>query len=192
MLSLRSTSALRAPAASRRAPASRRVAVPVRAGVMDDIAKGFMSIFSPPKDDAPNGWQGTTNSFSGRIDHHGAGRPFKDGFAGGKADPISAAAAAAQEVTEPGYVEGAIKDVMGKNFAGKEDAEQPSTGAEGWQGDIHGRKRDGFHAPLTHSLGGFNNKPVHYTTPPHASELHLMPGMMHRSHTTPGLLMTSW
>jgi hypothetical protein len=45
-----------------------------------------------PRPQAPNGnWAGTGSGFTGRIDHHGKGRPFKDGF--------SAAAAATKEAT---------------------------------------------------------------------------------------------
>lgn len=28
-------------------------------------------------------WEGTANEFKGKIAHHGAGRPFKDGFQAG-------------------------------------------------------------------------------------------------------------
>jgi hypothetical protein len=53
---------------------------------------------------APNGnWAGTTNNFTGRINHHGPGRPFKDGFAGGQAaatEAAGAATAAAEDAVE--------------------------------------------------------------------------------------------
>lgn len=155
MLSLRYTTAVRAPAAPRRA--SRRPVAPVRAFLgLDQIGDAFVRIFSPPKDQAPNGnWSGTSSPFTGRIDHHGRGRPFKDGFSGSKAAPKApkAAMAEAQTAAEEtmdkaeGYMDGAIQNLMGRNFAGKEDEEKPTTGAEGWKGDLHGRNRDGFHLP---------------------------------------------
>jgi hypothetical protein len=41
---------------------------------------------------------------------------------------------------------GAVRAVMGKHFANKDDADRPTTGAQGWRGDLHDRKSDGFHA----------------------------------------------
>ncbi|GBF89906.1 hypothetical protein Rsub_02610 [Raphidocelis subcapitata] len=158
MLSLRGTTACRAPAVPRRSPAPRRLAAPVRAGglgeALNTIGQAFVKIFSPPKDDAPNGnWEGTASSFSGRISHHGPGRPFKDGFAaaaGGAADAAHAASAPATDLPaseSADYLGGALKSVMDKNFSGKDDDNKPTTGAEGWKGDLHGRNRDGFHLP---------------------------------------------
>ncbi|KIZ02737.1 hypothetical protein MNEG_5224 [Monoraphidium neglectum] len=186
MLSIRGSS-VQPPRSAGRASAARRVLAPLRAAnggigeALNSVANAFVKIFSPPQDDAPNGnWEGTTSNFSGRIRHHGPGRPFKDGFSGPKAAaapgaeaaPAATAPAAEEAGNEPqaaGYVEGAVKSVMDKNFAGKDDKRtvytaafnshncirfatamivpQLGTGAEGWKGDLHGRKRDGFHIP---------------------------------------------
>lgn len=128
--------------------------------MLNNIASAFVSIFSPPKDDAPNGnWSGTTSPFSGKISHHGPGKPFKDGFSAVKAaamDAGDAAAGTAEDAADAaqgagneamGYVSDAVKGVMDKNFPGKADEERPTTASEGWKGDIHSRKKDGFHAP---------------------------------------------
>lgn len=114
---------------------------------MNSIASSFVKIFSPPRDDAPTSWPAAP--FTGRIAHHeGRARPFKDGFAGGAAAKgAEAAQAEAAPKEEPGYLSGAVQGLMGKNFEGKDEAAQPTTGAEGWTGDLHGRKRDGFHVP---------------------------------------------
>lgn len=119
---------------------------------MQNVGAAFMRIFSPPNDNAPNGnWSGTTSAFTGKINHHeGGGRPFKDGFDGAKggAEAATAAGEAAQGAANEtaDYMGGAIKSVMDANFASKDD-NQLTTGAEGWKGDLHGRKKDGFHQP---------------------------------------------
>ncbi|KAI8467182.1 MAG: hypothetical protein J3K34DRAFT_523929 [Monoraphidium minutum] len=149
MLSLRATTVSRAPCAARRTPATRLAPVRASSGgglgeALNSVGDAFVRIFSPAKDDAPNSnWAGTMSSYSGRVSR-GGGRPFKDGFAGGAAKAAPRAAAAVTDsIEEEGYMGGALKGLMGKNFAAREDEERPSTGSAGWQGAIHDRKRDG-------------------------------------------------
>lgn len=132
---------------------SRRPVPVVRAfqNPLADVAKNFLSIFSKPNDTVKD-WSGTGSGFSGKISHHGAGRPFKDGYqAGGvkKLEPAEAAAAAAEEAERAGssYLGDAVERVVAHNFTGDETEPPAGAGAAGWKGDTHDRKKgDGFHA----------------------------------------------
>eukprot|EP00775_Hariotina_reticulata_P007556 gene7556-7765_t len=112
----------------------------------DDVGKDFLNIFSKPK---VADIKFPENDFKGKVTHHGAKKPFTDGLGAGKTLPKSSTAAedaqdeeAQNEVAQ--YVGEALENVVSSNF----DPEQPqaTTGSAGWQGDIHDRKRDGFHA----------------------------------------------
>jgi hypothetical protein len=112
----------------------------------DNVAEGFVQIFSKPQD---NDVKWATNDFKGKISHHGAGKPFKDGFSAVKAAKVEGKDAEqpqleAQEGED--YLGEAVQNLVGHNFTGDETEPPESTGSAGWKGDIHDRKRDGFHA----------------------------------------------
>jgi len=117
-----------------------------------DIADAVVKNFSKPETTVDS-WEGTgTTGFQGKISHHGRGKPFKDGFVNKKA--VSAAAeqaASAEEQEQEGndaasYMGEALERVVGHNFTGDETEPPANTGSAGWKGDIHDRKKDGFHA----------------------------------------------
>lgn len=128
-------------ASSRPAAPSRRMVVP-RAGLFSD----FLSIFSKPNVDNSVPWQQGASGFTGNIAHHGGGRPFKDGFVGKGAASSGVSAPEAGGNQAVGYVAEAVERVVAHNFTGDENEPPTNTGAEGWKGDLHDRKTDGFHA----------------------------------------------
>eukprot|EP00877_Chromochloris_zofingiensis_P002491 jgi/Chrzof1/12242/Cz06g26230.t1 len=113
------------------------------------VGQAFVKIFSPPSDNKVS-WTGTTTPFTGKVSHHGAGRPFKDGFVASKAQQeeyakINAESAANSEGDMLGYVGDAVERVVGHNFTGDGNEPATRTGSSGWKGDIHSRDTDGFH-----------------------------------------------
>ena len=132
----------------------RKPVVTVRAGLgdaMNSVGEAFMRIFSKPRDDAPNSWTGTgtSNNFSGKIDHSSR-RPFQDGYQAGGQKYNAAVAAQAEEAPVDqqgnevmGYVGEALERVVGHNFTGDETEPTVGTGSAGWKGDLHDRKTDG-------------------------------------------------
>jgi hypothetical protein len=122
---------------------------PPRAGLGDaikDIGASFVKIFSKPETNRED-WQTTgTTGFQGNISHHGAGKPFKDGFVN-KAGVAAAAKADAEQEDQASYLGGAVQNIVGHNFTGDETEPPTGAGAAGWKGDIHDRKTgDGFHS----------------------------------------------
>lgn len=115
---------------------------PPRAG-LGDAFKDFLKIFSKPE--TSKDWQSTGNTgYPGKISHHDGGKPFKDGFVN-KAG-VAAAAAAQDAEGKASYLGEAVQNVVAHNFTGDETEPPTGSGAAGWQGDIHDRKKDGFHA----------------------------------------------
>lgn len=149
-----SGSSVRHGCSTRYCPAvSRRPVVTVRAGLGDAfnfVGQAFVKIFSPPSDNGVS-WSGTSNTFKGKISHE-ADRPFKDNYVAGGQKYSNAAAVADAEATSGDhdnevmdYVGGALERVVGHNFTGDESEPAVGTGSAGWQGDLHDRKKDGFH-----------------------------------------------
>eukprot|EP00879_Flechtneria_rotunda_P000873 GHRR01001000.1.p1 GENE.GHRR01001000.1~~GHRR01001000.1.p1 ORF type:complete len:151 (+),score=30.31 GHRR01001000.1:127-579(+) len=128
-------------------PVTLRKPVVVRAGLretINSIGDAFVRIFSKAKDNNIPRGQGFSE-FRGRISHHGAGRPFKDNYvAGGQAYVPQSPAAAAPEASEADYLGGAVQNLVGHNFKGDDTEPDVNTGATGWKGDIHDRRRDGW------------------------------------------------
>lgn len=136
-----------------------RTPVKVSANIAKDAADGFVRIFTKPESTVDS-WKGTDSAFTGDIAHHGSKKPFSDGFSAvskpvGK--PVDAAAEGVAKVAEGGvegqtnaveYVGKALESVVGSNFTTKDDSEPDWSkgGSEGWKGDIHSRKQDGFHS----------------------------------------------
>eukprot|EP00882_Tetradesmus_deserticola_P002230 GHRQ01002382.1.p1 GENE.GHRQ01002382.1~~GHRQ01002382.1.p1 ORF type:complete len:155 (-),score=21.19 GHRQ01002382.1:258-722(-) len=137
-----------------RSTEARRVSVRpvvVRSGVKDaadNVAEGFVQIFSKPQD---NDVKWASNDFKGKISHHGAGKPFKDGFSAPKptkATPVTNSQNTQQEAPqgeEEDYLGEAVQNLVSHNFTGDENVPPETTGSSGWKGDIHDRKSDGFH-----------------------------------------------
>jgi hypothetical protein len=137
----------------------------VHASIFDDIAQGFMKIFSPLRLGNKDEWKGTDTPFTGKIEHHGeAGsrRPFKDGWTAQPQPTVTKKSEAMEEVMpaatgeeskESGnvvtFLNKAAENVVAHNFTG--DKTEPATWksgeqqAAGWSGDIHKRGKDGFH-----------------------------------------------
>lgn len=114
----------------------------------DMVAKGFVGIFSPPKDTMKD-WSDTSTNFSGKI-RHSSKKPFPDGYQA-KYDPKADEAANSEKAAEGedalSYLKDAAQRVVSNNFTS--DSTEPDwegKGVTGWKGDIHTRDKDGFHS----------------------------------------------
>eukprot|EP00195_Chlamydomonas_chlamydogama_P017129 CAMPEP_0202897504 /NCGR_PEP_ID=MMETSP1392-20130828/6237_1 /ASSEMBLY_ACC=CAM_ASM_000868 /TAXON_ID=225041 /ORGANISM="Chlamydomonas chlamydogama, Strain SAG 11-48b" /LENGTH=125 /DNA_ID=CAMNT_0049583159 /DNA_START=270 /DNA_END=647 /DNA_ORIENTATION=+ len=122
------------------------------------MASGFMRIFTPMNwFDNKKDWENTGSGFSGKISRER--KPFKDGWTNSYPDntvtkvPVEEEKEIEQQESNNivSYMSKAASRVATNNFKG--DPTEPEhwkksgkTASMGFKGDLHGRKKDGFHS----------------------------------------------